>query len=65
MEVKESDGGAALLSRESQELDALRCIEKQHYCQAHKKACYVQIDGSHYQYTTSDLAKWAYLLVRV
>lgn len=60
---KDSDHAPALSTRESLELDALQCIEKAHYCQEHKKPCFVQVNGSHYQYTASDLAKWAFMIV--
>ncbi|KAL4077648.1 hypothetical protein J3A83DRAFT_4368980 [Scleroderma citrinum] len=42
--------------------EALKAIEAKHFCQEHQKLCYICTDGSHYQYTLSDLAKWAHLL---
>ncbi|KZP11789.1 hypothetical protein FIBSPDRAFT_937311 [Athelia psychrophila] len=37
-------------------------LEKHHWCQNHKKACFVKSDGSCYHLTISDLATWAMLL---
>jgi len=45
------------------ETEALKAIKAKHFCQEHQRPCYVQIDGSHYQYIYGDLAKWAHLLV--
>ncbi|KAH9969229.1 hypothetical protein BJV74DRAFT_799394 [Russula compacta] len=39
-------------------------LEKRHYCQQHKKACFVESDGNHYHYTPGDLATWAMLLAK-
>lgn len=45
------------------EEEMLKLIEMRHYCNEHKKPCFVQDSGSHYQYTLSDLASWAKLMV--
>ncbi|KZP27093.1 hypothetical protein FIBSPDRAFT_1040299 [Athelia psychrophila] len=37
-------------------------LEKHHWCQNHKKACFMKSDGSCYHLTISDLATWALLL---
>lgn len=43
----------------------LKLIETRHYCNEHKKPCFVQDGGSHYQYTLSDLVSWANLKLMV
>lgn len=45
------------------EEEMLKLIEQKHYCNEHKKPCLVQDGGEHYQYTLSDLATWAKLMV--
>ncbi len=64
--VKTNDPQPALPAEidEDQEHKLLQQIEKHHACSEHKgKACYVRNDGSHYQYTFSDLSVWAMMLV--
>lgn len=55
----------ALTSKESEQLSALKKIENRHMCQQHKKPCFVQADGEHYQLTMNDITKWAHLMVRL
>ncbi|KAH7917783.1 hypothetical protein BV22DRAFT_998012, partial [Leucogyrophana mollusca] len=43
------------------ESECLRKIEQKHHCQEHDKPCYVRTNGIHYEYTFSDLGKWAKL----
>ena len=43
---------------------AMQLIEKTHMCASCKRPCFVRDDGTHYVYTTGDIATWAFLLVR-
>jgi hypothetical protein len=47
---------------QDQEHELITLIEKKHECEEHKRACYVQPNGGHYQYTMEDLSIWASLL---
>ncbi|KAH7918015.1 hypothetical protein BV22DRAFT_1134919 [Leucogyrophana mollusca] len=47
------------------EKEYLEALEIKHYCEEHKKPCYVRSTGDHYQYIFGDLAKWARLLFDV
>lgn len=49
---------------DEQEPALYRRLEKDFNCDTHPgKACWVKIDGVHYQFTTQDLATWTALLV--
>ena len=45
------------------EQDLMVQIEEHHKCQEHGRACFVQSNGDHYQYTIEDITIWASLLV--
>ena len=53
----------ALTLKESAQLSALKKIENRHMCQQHKKPCFIQADGEHYQLMMNDITKWAHLMV--
>ncbi|KAF9490690.1 hypothetical protein BDN71DRAFT_1511024 [Pleurotus eryngii] len=57
--AKQNDAKPAPALLKAHEL--LNVIEKKHMCADHKKPCLVWNDGTHYKFTTSDLAKWAHL----
>ncbi|PPQ84970.1 hypothetical protein CVT26_008290 [Gymnopilus dilepis] len=59
-----SDRAAALTHGESRQLEELRRLEARHFCQEHKKPCFIQLNGSHYQYSIADLTKWSLLMVQ-
>ena len=52
----------ALTSKETEHLSALKKIENHHMCQQHKKLCFIQANGEHYQLTMNDITKWAHLM---
>jgi hypothetical protein len=51
-------------SKQDSEAELMTLIEERHKCQEHGKACFVQSNGEHYQYTLEDLTIWTSLLVR-
>src|ERR1700690_2574925 len=50
-------------SKQDSEAELMTLIEERHKCQEHGKACFVQSNGEHYQYTHEDLTIWTSLLV--
>jgi hypothetical protein len=52
-----------LSAKQDSEAELMALIEEHHKCQEHGKACFVQSNGEHYQYTHEDLTIWASLLV--
>jgi len=48
---------------QKKEKQLISLLEKKHACEEHSRACYVQANGMHYQYTKQDLTIWATLLV--